>query len=209
MVTTREWWRQGLRAWSASAIVPVAVLVAVAVLAIGGGVGGVQRLGQLFSGPAVPSPVQAAGRVDVRTERHAALPHIPARVMAGAAVATRAVRSAPVHAAPRRHAGAAPHARFTPPAHQSPGSAKPIQTKPPPQKPVTTTPPPPPPPPPPSPKTITRRVGDTVNKVVAPLPIVGPTASKAIDTVVTTVDKVLPLPPPTQLVNGLLGQGAK
>jgi hypothetical protein len=76
-----------------------------------------------------------------------------------------------------------------------------------PTKPVTTAPPPPPPPPPP--KTITRRVGDTVDKVVAPLPIVGPTATKAIDTVVTTVDKVLPLPPPTQIVSGLLGQGAK
>jgi hypothetical protein len=208
MVTTREWWRQGLRAWSASAIVPVAVLVAVAVLAIGGGVGGVQRLGQLFSGPAVPSPVQAAGRVDVRTERHAVLPHIPARVMAGAAAATRAVRSAPVHAAPRRHAAAAPHPRLQPPAHRTPGSAKPIHSKPPPQKPVTTTPPPPPPPPSP-PKTITHRVGEAVDKVVAPVPIVGPTATKAIDTVVSTVDKILPLPPPTQLVNGLLGQGAK
>jgi len=72
---------------------------------------------------------------------------------------------------------------------------------------VTTTTPPPPPPAPP--KTITRRVGDTVDKVVAQVPVVGPTATKAIDTVVTTVDKVLPLPPPTQVVSALLGQGAE
>src|SRR5436190_9273838 len=123
MVTTREWWRQGLRAWSASAIVPVAVLVAVAVLAIGGGVGGVRRLGQLFSGPTVPSPVQAAGQVDVRSGRHAALPHVPRRVVAGAATArsTRAARAAPVHATPRHRATAAPPAHRAPTAHRSPG----------------------------------------------------------------------------------------
>jgi hypothetical protein len=207
MVTTREWWRQGVRAWSASAIVPLSVLVAVAVLAIGGGVGGVRRLGQLFSGPAVPSPVQSAGNVDVGTEGRATLPHVPARVRAGAAAATRAVHATPVHAAPtHRTTSQAPHRQPT--VHRPPGSSKPIGSAPRPQpiKPVTTAPPPPPPAPP---KTITRRVGDTVDKVVAPLPVVGPTATKAIDTVVTTVDKVLPLPPPTQVVSGLLGQGAQ
>jgi hypothetical protein len=203
MVTTREWWRQGLRAWSASALVPVAVLVAVAVLAIGGGVGGVRRLGQLFGGPTVPSPVRSAGNVDVQTERRTALPHVPARVMAGAAAATRAVHATPVHAAPRRTT--APPAHRQPTAHRSPGSSKPVGTAPRPQpsKPVTTAPPPPPPPP----KTITRRVGDAVDQVVAPVPVVGPTATTAIDTVVTTVDKVLPVPP--QVAAGPLGPGAQ
>jgi hypothetical protein len=207
MVTTREWWRQGLRAWSASALVPVAVLIAVAVLAIGGGVGGVRRLGQLFSGPTVPSRLQAASKVDVRTERHVALPHVPARIVAGAGPAARTVRATPVHRAVRHQTGRSGAGGGSPPptptAHRSPGSAKPVGSTPPP-KPVSTTPPPTPPPPPAPPKTITRRVGDAVNSVVAPVPIVGPTAARAINSVVTTVDRVLPLPPPSQVLGGLL-----
>jgi hypothetical protein len=209
MVTTREWWKRGIQAWGASALVPVAVLVAVVVLAIGGGVGGVRRLGQLFGGPTVPSPVQAAGRVDVGTERQAGLPHVPARVLAGAGPAARAVRATPVTGPRRGTGGTGGGSDRQSTAHRSPGSSRPVGSTPTqPKPPITTTKPPPPPPPPPPPqppKTITRRLGDAVNRVVAPVPVVGPTASGAIDAVVTTVDRVLPLPPPSQVLSRVLG----
>jgi hypothetical protein len=206
MVTTREWWKRGIQAWGASALVPVAVLIAVAVLAIGGGIGGVRRLGQLFSGPTVPSPLQAGGNVKVGSEPHAGLPHVPARILAGAGPAAAAVRARPVTAPRRGTGGSGGGSHRDASAHRSPGSSRPVGATPNTTKPVTTTPPPPPPPPPPAPqKTITRRLGDAVNRVVAPLPIVGPTAARAIDSVVTTVDRVLPLPPPSQVLSRLLG----
>ncbi|MCW3065619.1 MAG: hypothetical protein JWN32_2791, partial [Solirubrobacterales bacterium] len=90
--------------------------------------------------------------------------------------------------------------------HQAPGSSRPVGSAPKPAIPPPTTTVAPPPPPPPAPaKTITRRVGDSLNKVVRPLPLVGPTAAGAIDAVVTTVDRILPLPPPAQVVSRILG----
>jgi hypothetical protein len=172
-----------------------------------GGVGGVSQLGQLFSGPAVPSTLKAAANVDVREARHPRLPHIPTRIVAATAPVAAAVRPTPVARArrPTRRTptGGGPR---TPTAHRSPGSARPVGVT---AKPVTPPPPAttvtPPPPPPPAPrKTITRRVGDSLNRVVKPVPIVGPTAARAIDAVVTTVDKVLPLPPASQAVQGLV-----
>jgi hypothetical protein len=185
--------------------VPVAVLVAVAVLAVGGGVGGVSRLGQLFSGPAVPSPLQATPSVDAHGVPRAALPHIPARIVAAAAPAAASVRATPV-----RHSRGAPRHAATPRpiVHRSPTPSRQVGPQP---KPITPAPPtttvsPPPPPPTPPRKTITRRVGDSLNRVVRPLPLVGPTAARAIDAVVTTVDKVLPLPPVTTALHGLVGR---
>ena len=190
MVTTREWWRHGLRAWGASALVPTAVLIAVAVLAIGGGVGGVRSLGQLFSGPAVPSPVGSAGNVDVSQQEQIAVPRIPRRVLSAAGPAAASVRATPV---PTRRSGTS-HSRSSgpqPTSHPSPGTSRPVTPTTPP---VATTPQPPTPPAPPH-RTITDRLGSTLDKVLAPVPLVGPTATKAIDAVVTTVDKILPLPP--------------
>jgi len=188
--------------------VPVAVLVAVAVLAVGGGLGGVNQLGQLFSGPAVPSPLGSTASVDARGAPRAALPHIPARIVAAAAPAAASVSGTPVtgsHRPRRDTATRQPTVRISP-RPSRPVGLKPTKPVAPPPKTTVTQPPPPPPPTPPKP-TITRRVGDSLNRIVRPLPLVGPTAAKAIDAVVTTVDRILPLPSPaTSLVSGLLGR---
>jgi hypothetical protein len=200
MVTTREWWRAGLRAWGISAVVPVAVLIAVAALAIGGGVGGVRSLSQLFSGPAVPSPLGAASSIDVGQQEGISVPSIPQSFLRTAGAAALSVHARPVPSGGPGTTHRSRPSHRTPAAHPSPGTSH--QVTPTPTPPVSTTPPPPPPPAPS--KTITDRLGDTVDKVVAPLPVIGPTATQAIDTVVTTVDKILPLPAPS--VAALLGR---
>jgi len=106
------WLRQLLRAGTAAALVPVALLGALLVIAVGsGGLGGFDSLGQLVAGPAVPemdadgpsatenphvAPVAPGGR-DVATGR--APPASRAGASAGAAA------PAPAASAPQQRSG--------------------------------------------------------------------------------------------------------
>jgi hypothetical protein len=130
------WLRQLLRAGTAAAIVPVALLAAlVTVLISAGGFGGLTSLRQVVAGPEV-SPTQTA----------AAGPDAPAVTRRPVAPAPRpAVRAR----APR---AAAPPPRATPPAPRPAAPAPPPPPAPPqrsPAPPAAPAPAPPPPPPPP------------------------------------------------------------
>jgi hypothetical protein len=129
------WLRQLLRAGTAAAIVPVALLAALVVVLISaGGFGGLKSLRQVVAGPEVsPTQVAAAG------------PEAPAVTRRPVAPAPR-----PAARASARRAVAPPPPRVTPPAPLPPAPAPP---PPPPQPlpalPAPEAPPPPPPPPPP------------------------------------------------------------
>jgi hypothetical protein len=187
----RAWAAGALRASAATLLAPLAIVVALAVVALGGGLGGLGSLRQLVAGPPVPSaggsPSFAAPSARGHRGGSHSLPVIPAG-------------SAPAAAAPAprtRHRGG-PQAHVEPPASRVPssggspggggggggnagGGSSPA-------------PPPPGEKPQPSPA---RQLGDQAKQVTGQLPApAGPAAGQIIDTVVNTADQVLPPPPP-------------
>ncbi|HEV3230198.1 MAG TPA: hypothetical protein VGY97_12035 [Solirubrobacteraceae bacterium] len=109
MGVTRTWLAETLRASAATMLVPGGILVALATVAVGGGLGGLGSLGQLVSGPRLPGLAQptapAAAHGATATRRAASLPIVPAsrafRSLGGAPRRARRgsgrVRSSPGH----------------------------------------------------------------------------------------------------------------
>jgi outer membrane biosynthesis protein TonB len=158
------WLRQLLRAGTAAAIVPAAMVAALVVVLVGaGGFGGLRSLRQVVAGPEIsPTQIAAAGpdapQVGAPARR-------PARPPVPRAQTPRPVTPAPV---------------VTPPLAAPP---PPVVTPPPPP-PVVTKPRPPPPPPPPPPPT-------TPEPVATPKkPALQQTTQNVVDGVDGTLDSV-------------------
>jgi hypothetical protein len=58
MTLAQAWLRQAIGAAGASLLVPAAIFIAAAALAAGGGLGGLSSLGQIASGPTLPTPTE-------------------------------------------------------------------------------------------------------------------------------------------------------
>jgi hypothetical protein len=176
-------WRRGTFGMAAGAlVVPGAILLAALAVGIGGGgIAGLGALGQALNGPDLPDAAPAAqersrdsGRLLARVNRRAA-----AQAQAAAPV-RRATGGGPVATTGQP----APRGRFTPSGGEVPGGATP---------PAATAPPTvAPPAPTPTPESAVRQVGDTVTTVTDQVPVVGPTTSQVVDTVVDTVDSIIP-----------------
>jgi len=170
------WLRQLLRAGTAAAIVPVALVAALLVIALGsGGLGGLGSLGQLVAGPAVPEIDAASPSVAENVRVAPAAPGGSDRARARVAASTgrasggRAPASAPGRRAePRSGTQIAPtpgSSGVTAPSAPSAPSA-PVA---PPLAAGTSSPPPPPPPPAAGtqrPPELGAVLGSTVNGVV-------------------------------------------
>jgi hypothetical protein len=178
------WLRQLLRAGTAAALVPIAMVASLAVVLAGaGGLGGLGSLGQIVTGPAI-SPAQ---------REVAAIGTAPKGELAIVAPPTIAAAPRPA-AQPQRRAPSAPPApqrTVSPPGQVVPPAPAPAVVTPPPA-PVPVAPPAgAAAPPPPAPKTakqktqaVVQQLGDTVHSVVV---IVGN---------VITVNGLLGGPPP-------------
>jgi hypothetical protein len=77
MSLARDWTRQLYGAWGAALLAPVTMIAALAVLAFGGGFGGLSALGQLFTGPGVPVSSQLPGGPAVPQTAASLLPVVP------------------------------------------------------------------------------------------------------------------------------------
>jgi hypothetical protein len=195
MSLARDWTRQLYGAWGAALLAPVTMIAALAVLALGGGFGGLSALGQLLSGPGVPVDVPLAGGHPASRAPTPVLPVVPA-VTATRPAPIRVVASIPPVArggAPGRvpsHGNGGNPTRVGSGGH---GAPPPIKKPKPPtggRPPVT---PPAPPAPTPSP------VVTIVNNVVAtgeavtnqlPAPLGGP-LTNVLQSVGQAVDKLL------------------
>lgn len=177
MSVARAWLRGLLRASGVTLLVPVGLLAAVAVAATLGG-SGLGSVGQLVGGPEVPGAEQRAA-APVRQDEE--LPAVPARTR-------RARQSERRTTAARTPAPTTTTRRSTTPRRRTP--SRPVATKGPSTSRPTTTPTvtaPPTPTPAPTTPTETnpiRQVGGAVQKLVEPLPVVGPVASDAVGTVI-------------------------
>lgn len=205
MTLVRSWRSALLRASGALLLVPVGLLLAVALAAWVTGVGELGRVGQLVAGPGLPpASVEEAGRGAASTEEHLAVPLVPvsptaaARRSGGTVFApgstgpssTGRRRTSPRtrtrEPARRRRTGRQPSrapSRTPPP--RTPGSGTPPVTGPPATQPPEIR----------QPTGVVRRIGAAVDRLVRPLPVVGPTTADAVNTVVQLVD-----PPPRGLV---------
>jgi len=181
-------------------LVPVGLLVAVLVAATVGG-SGLGSVGQLIGGPEVPGAIG-----DAPASPDGALPTVPARRGERGSVDTRAAvtrrqAAARRRAAERRRSGRDGASRDGQ-VQVTPQTTTPATTPPPPPPPASGAPPPPPPPPPAPERNPVRRIGNAVQDLVRPVPIVGPPVADAVGTVIDlvappggavseTVDKVL------------------
>jgi hypothetical protein len=167
MTLARAWTRQLCGAWGVALLAPATMIVALTVLALGGGFGGLSALGQLVSGPAVPVGSTALGARSTPRSAPALLPVVPA----GAATPHAASRT------PIRLAATAPAATHTAapgPAAGRGGGGQRVgsgghgaTTSPPAAPPRTPTAPTQPAPAPPTAPTTTNPVSAIVNQVVA------------------------------------------
>src|SRR3954468_6366494 len=115
MPLARAWWRGSAWALAATLVVPGALAIAVATIALGGGLRSLGVVAQIVPGPEVPEAQlqdQPAAHTS-NAERPSRLPSVP-RSAAAAATATSAFRrpSAPTAPAPTR--SSAPTASGTP-----------------------------------------------------------------------------------------------
>ena len=177
-----------LSAAGAGAVVPGLVLAAALVVGVGGGgLGGLGALSQAFTGPEIPGT--AAGE---ERSRERARTEDASRLLASAQRAVE--RRAQTPAATGGGGGSGDGDSGG--GGGGRGPAQPPPTTPPPtSEPPTAVPPPAAQPPaqPPEQPSVVRQLGDSVNEVVAPVPIVGPTATQVVDTLVDTVDQIPPL----------------
>jgi hypothetical protein len=198
MPFARAWWRGSAWALAATLVVPGALAIAIATIALGGGLRGLGSAGQVFSGPAVPESRLADDR---RTEREsvvrpATLPTVPgARAETTGGVAPSGAGGT----APRREgsgggggggtpSGATPTASApAPPASAPPssgGGGSPPAGSPPPQN-----------QPQPQPNPV-RETGEAVAGTAGTLP--APAGPAAQDAVTTVLDIVAPRQAPIQ-----------
>jgi hypothetical protein len=175
----RSWLGQALRATGAAVVVPVAILVALSLTAIGGsGLGGLGALSQIVSGPRVPGSDVAVDDGD--SEIGDAVTQLAASGPGGLAGAPGAVT--PPGAVPGPDGGDddAPSGSLPPPGgNDGPGGGGDIDPAPPGGGGGGGTPAPPEPPPPPQ-SGIVEGVGQTVTDVTSGTPL-GPTVEDAVD----------------------------
>ncbi len=190
MGIVRSWIRGIIGASGVTLLVPLGLLAAVLVATTVGG-SGLGSVGQLIGGPGVPGV-----RAQVPSGERA-LPTVPRRTTREETTAGRSA-TARRAAAERRRAQRRGSRDST---DSSRGSSGRTQTAPPPPPPPPeqTTPPPPPPPPaaPAPPRNPVRQLGEAVQDLVRPIPIVGPPVSDAVGTVIDLV-----APPVKKLLGG-------
>jgi hypothetical protein len=196
---TRTWLRGILSASAVTVLVPAGVIAALLAAALGHGFGGLGSLRQLVSGPNIPPKLAFSG--PAATGHGPVLPIIPAPVThhSGATVSPHRVRIvtrhtvAPVHGAPARPTRR-PVRKRVPVAHAPPSAVNPAPSTPAPSTPSPTT---------GTTSTGTtptasapgglipalsptlHQVGQAVQNVANAVPIVGPTVSGVVGTVVT------------------------
>jgi len=179
------WLRQLLRAGTAAAIVPVAIVAALVVVLVGaGGLGGLSALRQIVVGPEI-SPAQADGA-------GAGTPEV-------APIAPPAGRPAPRRAAPP--VAATPEVAPPPPLPAAPPAPRPAPPAPPPPPPAppqvaTAPPPPPPPPPPPAPAAPKERpaLEQTTQRLVDGIDQTLDTVGELLVTIIDRLGRLLPPP---------------
>jgi hypothetical protein len=171
----RSWLGQALRATGAAVVVPVAILVALSLTAIGGsGLGGLGALSQIVSGPRAPGSDITVDDGD--TEISDAVTQLAATGTGDLSVPPGTAPGA--QPAPGPGGGDAPGGTLPPPGgSQPPGGGDDIDPVPPGGDGGT---PIPPGPPPPSPPGVVEGVGQTVTDVTSGTPL-GPTVEDAID----------------------------
>lgn len=186
------WLRQLLKAGTAAALVPAAMVAALVVVIVGaGGFGGLGSIGQLVSGPAVSPAEREVARVP------------------GGGPGVAPVSPAVASESERRPAPAAPRARATAPAPAPAPRSEPRSpavdpgrppTARPPLPPVIERPPPPPPPAPPAaprPPTLKERtqvLGDKLKDTVGDL---GTAVQEIVDGLDQTLGRIADPPPRT------------
>lgn len=201
MSLVRTWRAALLRASGAIALVPVALLLAVALAASLTGVGRIGSIGQLVAGPGLPPASAAEARSGAGTL--GAVPAVPAPAEGQAVGTARALRgdgaatgdggSRGSDRGARRRSG---RGRERPPSARRPGGRRPPSRSPAPSgpggggggggsadEPL---------PGPPRQTGLIRRIGREVDRIVRPLPAVGPPVADAVNTVVQLLD-----PPPS------------
>jgi len=174
----RSWLGQALRATGAAVVVPVAILVALSLTAIGGsGLGGLGALSQIVSGPRAPGSDVTVDDGD--SEIADAVTQLAA---AGTDDLAGPVDTVPgTQPAPGPGGGDTPGGTLPPPGGgRPPGGGDDIDPLPPGGGGGGGTPAPPPAPAPPSPPGIVEGVGQTVTDVTSGTPV-GPTVEDAID----------------------------
>lgn len=187
------WLRQLLQAGTAAAVVPVAMIGALAVVLVGaGGFGGLGSIGQLLSGPEV-SPAEQLAAAEASRNRDAA-PVAPA-VASESRRAIAATRRPRVRSTPQpRPVSPQPETRRRAPA-VNPG--RPPIVKPPPPPVVEPLPPPPPPPPaappPPTLKDRTQVLGEKLKDTVGD---VGTAVQELVDALGQGLGRIVNPPPP-------------
>jgi hypothetical protein len=172
----RSWLGQALRATGAAVVVPVAILVALSLTAIGGsGLGGLGALSQIVSGPrAAGSDVTVD---DGNTEIAAAVTQLAASGTDGAGTApTTGIGGAPVTTSPGG-GGELPGRGPGPGGGNDPDDGG-VQPAPPSQP--SPAPAPPGAPPPPQEPGVVDNIGQTVTDVTSGTPV-GPTVEDAVD----------------------------
>jgi len=184
----RSWGAALLRAGGAALLVPVGLLLVVAV-ASGISGGGLDGLGQLTRGPALPGMSVAGAGSPAPLD--GGLPALPSRRRTRAATesAAPAARGAS-GSAPRSEGGGSPRAPA--PSGSSSTKVTPQTGKPTPLAPATTTTTAPPAPPPaaPRPRNPLRELVQTAQGVVTSVPLVGPPVADAVGSITDL------LPPP-------------
>ncbi|HEX6388484.1 MAG TPA: hypothetical protein VFZ89_03530 [Solirubrobacteraceae bacterium] len=180
----RSWIRGVLGASGVTLLVPLGLLAAVLVATTVGG-SGLGSVGQLIGGPEVPG-----ARAEVHPGERA-LPSVPSRRATRGEGAGTSTTSATTRRAAgregRRERRRSSNRTTSERATGTGGRTENVVPPPPPPPPAQGTAPPPPPPPPPAPRNPIREIGKVVQDVVRPLPIVGPTASDAVGTVIDLI----------------------
>lgn len=201
MSLVRSWRAAVLRASGAVLLVPVGLLLAVALAASLTGLGGIGSIGQLVAGPGLPpaSVAEARGGNGAGDEL-SAVPAVP--TLSGATARSRAGEDARRLSSERRSQRRSQRER----GRRRPSARRPGSTRPPSRSPSRSPSTPPggtapapsgpsasePLPGPPRSTGLIRRIGAQVDRIVRPLPAVGPAAADAVNTVVQLLD-----PPPT------------
>jgi hypothetical protein len=204
MSLVRSWRAAVLRASGAVLLVPVGLLLAVGIAASLTGLGGIGSIGQLVAGPGLPPASVAEARSGAGTgDELSGLPTVPSL---SRATARRRSGEAGLRLSPERGARRRTQRRGRPPSARRPGSTRPPSRSPsrrPSAPPGGTAPPPAGPSPseplpgPPRPTGLIRRIGAQVDRIVRPLPAVGPAAADAVNTVVQLLDPPPSQPPPS------------
>jgi hypothetical protein len=202
MSLVRSWRAAVLRASGAVLLVPVGLLLAVALAASLTGVGGIGSIGQLVAGPGLPPAAVAeagSGTGAGADDELSAVPPVPS--LSRATTRRRRGASAP------RQVSERPGRRRSQPQGRRPSARRPGSTRPPSRSPATpppaTTPAPSGPSPseplpgPPRATGLVRRIGARVDRVVRPIPALGPAAADAVNTVVQLLDPPPSAPPPS------------